>query len=298
MSVSVVWTIEPSPPIVCIYRLAIVASRSQLGAHHRVDSHWSSVELVPPVDFLLLSSNPLKSLLLFQVQPGDHLINSAHASFSLIEVSIINPGITRVNLGSVVFLNVENVCVIDVFLYFSVLKLHFVNIFPDLVHSSSQSFVHFLVSMVCSYIDSYLFAGRILGLEIRNVRLDLLSLVPEEIKLPIKRVSDIEEVLRLDNFSMDVVKLGLKMLNLADDNIFRHILLGCLFFKWFNVFFLFLNIGIGYQSFNHFLRRYKGIHISFGCRLYICGSIIGRGGDCGGGFHLHVKERFKSQVNR
>ena len=93
--------------------------------------------MVSSVDLILLPSDSVKRLLLLDMQSGNQFINSAGTSFSLIEVSAINPCAIGINLRSVVFLNVEHVGVVDILFNLPVLQLHLVNIFSHLVHSPS-----------------------------------------------------------------------------------------------------------------------------------------------------------------
>lgn len=113
----------------------------------------------------------------------------------MIEVGIIDPSVARADLGSVVIFYVEQISVVNIFLNFSIFQFHLVDVLSNLMGSSSQPFVHLFVSMVGSDVDSYLFIRRAFSLEVGNIRLNLLSLVSENVQLTIQGISDVEEVL-------------------------------------------------------------------------------------------------------
>ena len=65
------------------------------------------------------------------MKPCDKVIDSVYVALSFIQVVGLYVGV-RYHLGSVVLFHVENVGIVEIFLYFSVLEFHFVDVFSDL----------------------------------------------------------------------------------------------------------------------------------------------------------------------
>jgi hypothetical protein len=151
------------------------------------------------------------------MQPRNHVIHSSRTALPFSIVGVIHPVAAHCVLRPVVFFNVQHICVVDILGNFFVLELHLVNVVSDLVHSSSQSFVHFLVAVVGSNGVSDLVAGRALVVQVCDVGLDLLALVSEQVQLTVKRVADVEQVLGFDDLCVNVVQLALEMLDVCND---------------------------------------------------------------------------------
>lgn len=173
----------------------------------RTISKWSSVHLVSSLYFLLLSSDFLKSLFLLNMKSCYHIIDSVDISLSLVQITCLDVRVG--DLGSIIFFHIEHVGVVEVFLYFSVLKFHLMNILPNLWHSPSQPIIHLPITLVRFDTDLNLLGRRTLIFQNRNIILNLFPFLPKHIQLTIQRIPNIEQILRLYNLCMNIIQLWL-----------------------------------------------------------------------------------------
>lgn len=117
------------------------------------------IKVIPPVNLLLLSPHILQSLLLFNVQLSNQLINPTYGFFPLLLpiVTIIHPRIIVIHrhiihlllLSTIVTLfYIQHSIIVETLIDFVILQLHFVNILPYLTHSSSKSLIHLSISLI------------------------------------------------------------------------------------------------------------------------------------------------------